>query len=591
MSVPSASSTPTFQDILLRVKEGADIVTIVSQYVPLRRAGSKYVGVCPFHNDRHPSMNVNPRMGIYKCFACGAGGDVIKFVQEFEKIGFAEALRQVAGKAGIAVPENFGAGSREDGDKTALVLQANQIALQVYTETLGKDGAWSAYLQERGIKPETVKKFQIGCAPAQPDRIRQLAEAKKVPGKAFVEAGILGVAAGGRVYDRFGGRLIFPIFNLSGRVIAFGGRIAPGRDGPKYVNTPESPLYHKGRVLYGFHVARQAIDQSGEAVVVEGYMDLVALWQAGIGNAVAVCGTALTKEHAQMLTRFAKKVHLFFDGDAAGRTAVRRSLEPLLAQGVEVRVPVLPPQEDPDSYVRGHTLDDVRALFDAADDLPAFLVRAAGRPVEELSVEARDALAREATALLAHHPSADVREAHLRALRQSLGLKERDRPRPVSPRTRGANLLAADDNLGLFVSGAPIAVRSEDKPEWQFLQLLVYDAAACARVAEEVNLDWFQDERVRELVDYALALWAEGRGLPVVELRERLPDDLRDALDAVEPVEAEDEEHMARRMSDFRDALEMRYWKRMKAGARTLAETLEFQKRITALEKRRVAGG
>jgi DNA primase len=582
----SAASTPTFQDILLRVKEGADIVAIVSQYVPLRRAGSKYVGVCPFHSDRHPSMNVNPRMGIYKCFACGAGGDVIKFVQEFEKIGFAEALRQVASKAGIAVPENFGVGNKEDSDKTALVLQANQLALQVYNESLDKNPAWVKYLGERGLKPETVKKFQIGCAPDQPDRIRQLAEAKKVPGKAFVEAGILGVAAGGRVYDRFGGRLIFPIFNLSGRVIAFGGRIAPGKDGPKYVNTPESPLYHKGRVLYGFHVGRQAIDQSGEAVIVEGYMDLVSLWQAGVQNAVAVCGTALTKEHAQMLTRFAKKVHLFFDGDAAGRTAVRRSLEPLLAQGVEVRVPVLPPNEDPDSYVRGHSLDELRALLDSADDLPGFLVRAAGKPVEELSAEAKDTLVRDATTLLAHHPSADVRDAHIRALRQLLGLKEL--ARTAAPRARAPlRAVTSDDNLGLFVSGSQVAVRNEDKPEWQFLQLLLFYPQACAGVADEVNLDWFQDERVRELVDYSLALWAEGRGLSLVELRDRLPDALQDALDALEPAEGDEPERVLRRLADFRDALEMRHLKRLKAGARELSEALEIQKRIKALDQKR----
>src|SRR5690606_18415506 len=315
------------------------------------------------------------------------GGDAIKFVQEFEKIGFVEALRQVAAKAGVAVPENFAAGRKEDGDRTAGVLAANQIALQVYVETLEKSPQWLKYLEERGLTRETIRHFQIGCAPEQPDRIRQLAEAKKVPGKAFVEAGILGVAGGGRVYDRFGGRLVFPIFNLSGRVIAFGGRIAPGREGPKYVNTPESPLYHKGRVLYGFNVARQAIDQAGEAVVVEGYMDLVSLWQAGVKNAVAVCGTALTKEHAQALSRFARKVHLFFDGDAAGRTAVRRSLEPLLAQGVEVRVPALPASEDPDSFVKGNPPEALKALFDAADDLPGFLVRATGKPVDALSPE------------------------------------------------------------------------------------------------------------------------------------------------------------------------------------------------------------
>jgi DNA primase catalytic core len=546
--------------------------------------------VCPFHNDRHPSMNVNPRMGIYKCFACGAGGDVIKFVQEFEKLSFVEALRQVATKAGIAIPENFGAGNKEDADKTALVLQANQIALQVYTESLDKTPAWVQYLGTRGLKPETVKKFQIGCAPEHPDRIRQMAEAKKVPGKAFVEAGILGVAAGGRVYDRFGGRLIFPIFNLSGRVIAFGGRIAPGKDGPKYVNTPESPLYHKGRVLYGFHVARQSIDQGGEAVIVEGYMDLVSLWQAGVENAVAVCGTALTKEHAQMLTRFAKKVLLFFDGDAAGRTAVRRSLEPLLAQGVEVRVPVLPPNEDPDSYVRGHSLDELRALLEAADDLPAFLVRAAGKSVEEMSAEAKDTLVRDATALLAHHPSADVRDAHLRALRRLLGLKELARAPAARPRAP-ARPVAADDTFGLFAPGAQVAVRGEDKPEWQFLQLMLFYPEACADIADEVNLDWFQDERVRELTDYALALWAEGRGLSLVELRDRVPEALRDALDTVEPAEGDDPDRVLRRLADFREGLEMRHLKRLKAGARDLAETLEIQKRIKALEGRRIGGG
>jgi DNA primase catalytic core len=583
----SGPSTPSFQDVLLRVKESADIVAIVSQYVPLRRAGSRYTGMCPFHNDRHPSMNVNPRMGIYKCFACGAGGDVIKFVQEFEKIGFLEALKQVASKAGVVIPENFAAGNKDDADKTALVLQANQIALQVYNEALEKTPSWQTYLETRGLKAETIKKFQIGCAPDNPDRIRQLAEAKKVPGKAFVEAGILGVAAGGRVYDRFGGRLIFPIFNLSGRVIAFGGRIVPGKDGPKYVNTPESPLYHKGRVLYGFHVARQTIDQSGEAVVVEGYMDLVSLWQAGVTNAVAVCGTALTKEHAQMLTRFAKKVHLFFDGDSAGRTAVRRSLEPLLAQGVEVRVPVLPANEDPDSYVRGHSIEELRALFDVADDLPRFLVRAAGKPVEDLSAEQKDGLVREATTLLAHHPSADVRDSHMRALRALLGLKEMARAAPARNR-QTAKPVAADDNLGLFVPDAKLAVRSEDKPEWQYLQLLLFYPELCAASAEVLNLDWFQDDRVRELADYALALLAEGRGLSLMELNDRLPESLRDALAAVDTSEGEDPEQIRRKLSQLQDGLEMKHLKREKLGTRDLATGIEIQKRIQALEKRRL---
>jgi DNA primase len=573
----------SFQDVLLKVKEGADIVQIVGQYVSLKRAGSRYVGMCPFHNDRHPSMNVNPSMGIYKCFACGAGGDAIKFVQEFEKLGFIEALKLVASKAGIAIPENLGAGDKGGGEQTAAVVQANQIALQVYTETFEKSPVWQKYVAERGLARETVKHFQIGCAPDSPDRLIQIAEAKKIPGKAFAEAGIIGVAAGGRVYDRFGGRLIFPIFNLSGRVIAFGGRIAPGREGAKYINTPESPLYHKGRVLYGFNSARAAVDQSGEAVVVEGYMDLVTLWQFGVKNAVAVCGTALTKEHAQMLTRFAKKVFLFFDGDTAGRTAVRRSLEPLLAQGVEVRVPVLPGSEDPDSYARSHSPEELRALFDASDDLPGFLIRATGKEPEALSAEQKDGLVREATALLVNHPSADVRESHLQSLRQRLGLKASVRNAPAAPARTGKPVVQ-DGLLGLFVPESRVDLKNEDKPEWQLLQLLLYYPEETAATAAELNLDWFFDERVRDIVDMIQALLMEGSALELRILAERVPDALRDALASIVELEKESETSRAlRKVGDFRDALELRFLKREKASARTLAQAVEIQKRIAVL--------
>ncbi len=573
----------SFQDVLLKVKEGADIVQIVGQYVSLKRAGSRYVGVCPFHNDRSPSMNVNPSMGIYKCFACGAGGDAIKFVQEFEKLGFIEALRLVASKAGITIPDNIGAGDKSGSEQTAAVIQANQIALQVYTETYEKTPVWQKYVEERGLSKETVKHFQIGCAPENPDRIRSLAGAKKIPEQAFGEAGILGMAAGGRVYDRFGGRLIFPIFNLSGRVIAFGGRIAPGREGAKYINTPESPLYHKGRVLYGFNSARAAVDQSGEAVVVEGYMDLVTLWQFGVKNAVAVCGTALTKEHAAMLTRFAKKVFLFFDGDAAGRTAVRRSLEPLLAQGVEVRVPVLPGTEDPDSYARAHTPEELRALFDAADDLPGFLIRATGKAVDDLSAEQKDGIVREATALLVGHPSVDVRESHLQSLRQRLGLKEARRNTPT-PSVRAGKPVVQDGLLGLFIPESQVVLRNEDKPEWQLLQLLLYHPTETAAATAELNLDWFFDDRVREIVDYMQALLMEGTTLELRVLAERVTDSLRDALASiVEPEKEEDSGRVLRKLSDYRTALELRYLKLQKLGASTPVQHLEIQKRINSL--------
>ncbi len=569
------------QDVLLRVKEGADIVQIVGQYVPLKRAGSRYLGLCPFHNDRHPSMNVNPGMGIYKCFACGAGGDAIKFVQEYEKLGFVEALRLVASKAGIPIPENFSFGEKGDADKTAAVVQANAIALQVYVESLENSPAW-AYLQERELSRETVKHFQIGYAPETPDLILKRAQVKKIPVAAFVEAGILGEAAGGRIYDRFSGRLIFPIFNLSSRVIAFGGRILPGKEGAKYINTPESPLYQKSKVLYGFNFARAAIDQNSEAVLVEGYMDLVSLWQAGVKNAVAVCGTAFTKEHGQTLGRFARKAFLFFDGDEAGRKAVHRSLEPLLAQGVEARVPVLPESEDPDSYVRAHTPEDLQNLFAASDDLHGFLMRDFGKPVESLSPEEKETLLRDAAELLKQSPSAVVRDEHTQNLRKRLGL----RPATVGAATRAAPTVALiqDGDLGLFVSGANLALRPEAKPEWQLLQLLLAQPAALRERAEALDLAWFSDDRVRDLFDHALALLAEKGELPLRELSDRVAEPLRDALAALEISAGEVSEPNFRFWGDHVAALELRHLVREKHKAVTHESSKEIQKRIDVLQ-------
>src|SRR5688572_5579527 len=231
--------TATLRDIILQVKENADIVQIIGQYVPLKRAGARYLGLCPFHHDRSPSLNVTPQMGIYKCFACGAGGDVLKFVQEYEKLDFIDALRAVAARAGIAIPVHLG-NSREDGDrgKAALVLAANQLACRLYQEELEANPETLAYLEGRGVTPEARKHFQLGLAPQSPDKLLKRAAAKDIPQDSLIEAGILGMTEGGRVYDRFGGRLIFPIWNLSGHVIGFGGRVLQPGQQPKYVNSP-----------------------------------------------------------------------------------------------------------------------------------------------------------------------------------------------------------------------------------------------------------------------------------------------------------------------------------------------------------------
>jgi DNA primase len=253
-----------------------------------------------------------------------------------------------------------------------------------------------------------------------------------------------------------------------------------------------------------------------------------------------------------------------------------------------VRVPVLPGAEDPDSYARSHSPEELRALFDAADDLPGFLIRAAGKAVEDLSAEQKDGIVREATALLANHPSVDVRETHLQSLRHSLGLKETRRAAPAAP-VRTGRPVVQDGLLGLFIPESKVVLKNEDKPEWQLLQLLLYHPEETAGAAAALNLDWFFDDRVREIVDYMQALLMEGATLELRVLVERVTDPLRDVLASIVELEKEeDSAKVLRKLNDYRDALELRYLKREKLGAKTLAQAVEIQKRIAALNSGKI---
>jgi DNA primase len=596
--------TSTLRDIILQVKENADIVQIIGQYVPLRKAGSRYLGLCPFHHDRSPSMNVTPQMGIYKCFACGAGGDVLKFVQEYEKLDFLDALKLVAARAGVNVPEHI-AFSKDDGDKgkASQALAANQLACQLYQEELAAHPEVLEYLAKRGFTEETRKQFQLGYAPPTPEKLLKRAAGKGIPNQALMDAGILGETAGGRVYDRFGGRLIFPIWNLSGHVIGFGGRILAVEGAPKdphqpkYVNSPESAFYHKSKVLYGLNFARNPMDKAGEVVIVEGYMDLLALWQAGIRNVVAVSGTALTKEHVHILSRFCRKAYLFLDGDEPGRKAVRRSLEPLLAQGIEVRVPVLPSPEDPDSFTRKFGGDKVRELFSQGEDIVAFLLRFAAKPIDAMSPEEKDGLLKECLALLQTMPSPSVREQYLEELRKKLGLKSIrvQVARPTARDAQGAPAyVSADAGAGgadlVAVFAGPVPggrPRDEALAEWQMLQALISSPSLAHSALDAIKLEWFQVDLVRDLVDHMFGFVEEQGGFSIRDFATRLNQAQQEALSALRITEGVDPEQERRHFQDLARALELRWLRKQAertARERDLAAHLEFKKRILELQ-------
>jgi DNA primase len=360
------------QDLLNRV----DIVEVVSRYVQLKKGGANYLGLCPFHSEKSPSFSVSPAKQFYHCFGCGVHGNAIGFLMEYASMGYIDAIKDLASQVGMQVPEARPptpqeAARRERETDLGAVMQK---AMEFYRGELKKSPRAVEYLKGRGLTGEIAARFRVGYAP---DDWQALQRCFEDYSKAYlVEAGLVIENDEGKRYDRFRDRVMFPIFSARGAVIGFGGRVM-GEGEPKYLNSPETPLFEKGRELYGLIQARDGIRTAGHALVVEGYMDVVALAQYGVGNAVATLGTATTPVHVAKLLRLAEEVVFCFDGDAAGRKAAWRALEvslPLAPDAKPIRFLFLPDGEDPDSYVRKHGADEFRRRVREAETLSQFLL-------------------------------------------------------------------------------------------------------------------------------------------------------------------------------------------------------------------------
>lgn len=333
----------------------SDIVDVVGDYVRLKKRGSNFVGLCPFHNEKTPSFNVNPSLGIFKCFGCGQGGDVFSFLSQVEGLSFPETVRLLAERVGVTLPEDEGPG--EEASENEAIYHALRFAARFFYKELTEEGAEEArtILKERDISPESVKTFGVGFAPDGWDNL--LVEAGKAPisEEILEKAGlIIPRKDGSGFYDRYRYRLIFPIFSHVGKVLGFGGRIIRPDDEPKYINSPETSVYNKSRVLYGLYHAKNAIRSNEEAVLVEGYTDVISLYQAGVKHVVASSGTALTTDQVAALARYAKTIVLLYDADKAGLRAALRGIDLILKSGLIPYAVRLPDGEDPDSYVRTH---------------------------------------------------------------------------------------------------------------------------------------------------------------------------------------------------------------------------------------------
>ena len=369
-------------EIIQQLKSQADISLVIQQFLPLKRTGTnRYVGVCPFHDDHSPSMTVNPTLGIYKCFACGAGGDVFKFVQEHEKIDFNGAVEWVANFVGFDLPKFTTKENAEVTEERAMVRKLNELACEWFEQQLTLSPKALEYLAKRNVSEKTRKEFHIGYAPDGREGFIAYAAKNGFSPRDCVKAGLATEKKNGGIADKFCDRLMIAIQNQSGIVVAFGGRdLAPKQEGferPKYMNSPDTALYNKSEILFGLNHSRAAISKENAVIIVEGYFDLISLYQGGVQNVVAASGTALTEIHASILARYAKTAYLVFDGDAAGRKATRRSLEIVLPKGIVPRVFALARPDgtkiDPDNFVNEQGADAFREQLKYAEDWLSYL--------------------------------------------------------------------------------------------------------------------------------------------------------------------------------------------------------------------------
>lgn len=351
------------EHIVEQIRQQSDIVEVVGEVVQLRQRGRNYIGLCPFHGEKTPSFNVSPDRGIYKCFGCGKGGNVFSFLMEYHKMSFVDAVKSLAHRLGVSLPENDD-DSNDGGEYGryeavyALLREAANFYFKTLASPAGQAGA--DYVRRRAFQEVTVKEFGLGYSPDQWQGLIDEMRKQGFTDEVFVDAGLAVKRDNGGLYDRFRGRLMFPIQNAMGRVVGFGARILKDEPGqPKYINSPQSLVYDKSKVLYGIFQAKEAIRREGTALLVEGYADLLSLYQAGFRNVVASSGTALTREQLQLVGRYGKKLIIVYDGDFAGANAALRGLELALEEGFDVRIARLPEGEDPDSLVRNRGVQAV----------------------------------------------------------------------------------------------------------------------------------------------------------------------------------------------------------------------------------------
>jgi DNA primase len=489
------------EEIIDQIKERVNIVDVVSDYVSLKKVGVNHKGLCPFHSEKTPSFTVNEEKQIFHCFGCGAGGNAITFLMRAGGMTFPDAMRELAKRVGVTIPES----SPQKRDEKEVLYSTNDEAASLFQRFLRESGKGLSYLKNRGLEDGTISEYRLGYGGEGWDSLYRLLSKKGVPLKHAEELGLILSKKSGGYYDRFRGRVIFPIIDIHGHVIGFGGRSMDGSE-PKYLNSPESPVFKKSESLYGLAIARRWVREADEVLIVEGYMDLLSLHQAGIRNAVATLGTALTSGHLRLIKRLTSNVVTVFDSDEAGIKATIRSMDLFLTEGVRVRVLSMPEGHDPDTFVREFGPERFKREIDTAKPIMEFFINEVSRRRDTKGVAGKLKVVEEVLPYIEKVPSGIERSHYLKVLSERLGVREdvlaeEIRKRPGSATGRfGVRF----EKEGIQRKGGSVA-DVQWRAEKGIIQLALKHPELRAEISESGVLADYRDEGLRRLGELILA--------------------------------------------------------------------------------------
>jgi len=508
------------EETIAQVIDRCDIVETISSYIPLKRAGRSFKAVCPFHHEKTPSFVVNPDKQIFHCFGCGVGGNVVNFVMKQERMEFPEAIRFLAQKVNIPIPSDETPQAHQANNIRQAILRVNALAATFFHKTLLADKSPAAknardYLKDRGIDLDAVRVFQLGFAPHQWDALLTHLKQEGISLGLMEKAGLIIPRESGQgYYDRFRNRIVFPIFDTRAHCRAFGARALEEAEGAKYLNSPETIIYTKGHHLYGFHLAKQAIAQEDCVIIVEGYVDCLIPYQAGVHNIVASLGTALTVDQIRLLRRYTPRVVMLFDTDPAGEAAMMRSLDTLIEEGMEVRVATLTDGEDPDSFVRRQGVDDFRKRITAAQTIFDYKLDVLTR---RHGIVTPDAKARIAAAMLPtiyRFTNELIKAEYLKRLARALDVSEDALAKEYQ---KVGQAIATTIHAHLHEPPAPNRARAR-AVERGLLKLMIEKEEWIPKVRQDLALEDFQDTKIRVAITRIFDFFENGKKVDAVNL-------------------------------------------------------------------------